>query len=205
MNKNEVVSYVATERLRDQRPVTIRAIRPEDRGLVIDVLRNVSADSLYLRFFSGKTKFTDRELRQTTEVDFVNVVALVAVLEEDGHARIVGGGRYIRTEAPGAGKGAEVAFLIDDAHQGLGIGSHLFKHLVAIARASEITRLEAEVLRANEGMLRLFSRSGLPVTRTATSDSVHVIIELTAETAATNGEPESPSPPAGRPLTGGTA
>jgi len=74
-----------------------------------------------------------------------------------------------------------VAFLIEDAFQGLGIASLLFKHLVAIARNSGMTQFEAEVLPSNEAMLKVFVRSGIPVTRTATRDSVHVLMELTAE------------------------
>jgi GNAT superfamily N-acetyltransferase len=144
MKRDEVTGYVAHERLRDQRPVTVRAIRPEDRGRLIEALRNVSADSLYLRFFSGKARLTDDDLKRATEVDFVNVVALVAVLVEGGKEVIVGGGRYIRTGPPGAGEAAEVAFLVEDAHQGLGIGSCLFRHLITIARGSGITRLEAQ-------------------------------------------------------------
>jgi hypothetical protein len=58
--------------------------------------------------------------------------------------------------------------------------SRIFKHLVAIARASGITQFEAEVLPSNEGMLRLFSRTGLPVAQARTRDSVHVMIELAA-------------------------
>jgi len=122
-------------------------------------------------------------LTQATEVDFVNVVALVAVVEEAGQDRIVGGGRYLRIGTPAEPR-AEVAFLVDDAHQGLGIGSRLFRHLVAIARASGVAQFEADVLPANEGMLRLFSRSGLPVTRTATPDAIHLTIDLTTPKGA---------------------
>jgi GNAT superfamily N-acetyltransferase len=75
-----------------------------------------------------------------------------------------------------------VAFLIDDAHQGLGIGSRLFKHLVAIARESGITRFEAEVLPSNAPMLNLFARGGLPVERSMTGGSVHVTIQLAPAT-----------------------
>jgi GNAT superfamily N-acetyltransferase len=117
-------------------------------------------------------------MRQITAVDFVNVVALVAVLEKDGVERIVGGGRYIRIGASGNGQNAEVAFLIDDAHQGLGIGSRLFKHLVTIARQSGITHFEAEVLPSNAPVLGLFARSGLPIQKTLTGGSVHVTIQL---------------------------
>lgn len=184
MKGNDMVNYTSTENLRNGRSVTIRAIRPDDKGLLIDALSKVSPQSLYLRLFSGKRKFSDDEMNQITAVDFVEVVALVAVLDEDGLDKIVGGGRYIRVGPSGTGQSAEVAFLIDDAYQGLGIGSRIFKHLVEIARDSGITHCEAEVLPSNAAMLRLFARSGLPVGKTMTSDSVHVTIQLTPEEGA---------------------
>jgi RimJ/RimL family protein N-acetyltransferase len=104
------------------------------------------------------------------------------VLDKDGSDQIVGGGRYIRIDPSGTGQSAEVAFLIDDAHQGLGIGSRLFKHLVAIGRESGITQFEAEVLPSNAAMLGLFARSGLPVAKTVTRDSVHVTIQFAPAT-----------------------
>jgi RimJ/RimL family protein N-acetyltransferase len=196
MNSDEVATFTSTERLRDGRSLTIRAIRPDDRGLLIDALRNVGPESRYLRFFSSKAKFTDDELTRATNVDFVNVVALVAVVEENGEDQIVGGGRYLRIGAAGDGGRAEVAFLVDDDHQGLGIGSRLFRHLVAIARALGIAQFEADVLPANEGMLRLFSRSGLPIRRTVTPDAVHLTMDLAASSRgdAAEGSDTQPAP-----------
>ena len=182
--KNDIANYSYKEPLRDGRSSIIRAIRPDDRGLLIDALKKVSPDSLYLRLFSGKRDFSDAELKQATAVDFVNVVALVAVMDKDGIDQIVGGGRYIRIGPSGAGQSAEVAFLIDDAHQGLGLGSRLFKHLAAIARESGITQFEAEVLPTNAGMLKVFTRSGLPIAKTVSRDSVHLAITLTPAEAA---------------------
>jgi hypothetical protein len=91
MKRNDLANYISTEPLRDGRPVTIRAIRPDDKGSLIEALNQVAPQSLYLRLFSGKRKFSDEEMNQMTAVDFVNVVALVAVLEKDGIERIVGG------------------------------------------------------------------------------------------------------------------
>jgi RimJ/RimL family protein N-acetyltransferase len=178
MKRDDIMNYSVTEGLRDQRTVKIRAIRSDDKGLVIDALRRVSADSIYYRLFSPKKVFSDDDLKQITEVDLVDIVALVAVLEEDETRKIVGGGRYVRCGTSETGQRAEVAFLIDDAHQGFGIGSRLFKHLVAIALASGITTFEAEVLPSNNKMLRVFERSGFPVAKTVTRDSIHVTIEL---------------------------
>jgi RimJ/RimL family protein N-acetyltransferase len=180
MQGNDITNYCVQELLKDGRTVTIRAIRPEDKGGLADALREISSESLYRRTFSARKVLSDHELRQLTEVDFDNIVALVAVMKDAEQDQIVGGGRYIRTDDAAATK-AEVAFLIDDAHQGHGIGSRLLKHLVGIARASGITQFEAEVLPANESMLRVFTRSGVSVTRTMTRDSVHVLLELTKE------------------------
>ncbi len=171
----DIANYQITETLRDQRPITIRAIRPEDKGLIADAISKTSQDSMYLRFFSAKTTLSDFEMSLATEVDFDAVVALVAVLEERGEEKIVGGGRYFRTPT-----GAEVAFLVQDDYHGLGIGSRIFRHLIIIARAAGMKRFEAEVLPTNKGMLSLFARSGLPISQSRTHDAVHLTMEITA-------------------------
>jgi ribosomal protein S18 acetylase RimI-like enzyme len=178
MQRNDIADYSAIESLRDGRQVTIRAIRPEDKGNVAGSLKELSDQSFYRRTFSPKRELSDADLKRMTEVDFENVVALVAVMIEEGQDRIVGGGRYFRMGEGDAARSAEVAFLVGDEYQSLGIGSRIFRHLVAIARASGIAQFEAEVLPSNEGMLRLFDRSGLTVARTASREAVHVTIEL---------------------------
>ncbi len=178
MQGNDIANYSVQERLKDGRTVTIRAIHTDDKGRMADALREASSESLYRRTFSAKRELSDEELKQLTAVDFDKIVALVAVMKDEGD-RIVGGGRYICLGNSGA-DGAEVAFLIDDAHQGLGVGSRIFKHLVAIARLSGIAKFDAEVLPSNEGMLRLFDRSGLPVMKRGSADTVHVTVMLTA-------------------------
>jgi RimJ/RimL family protein N-acetyltransferase len=176
---NDIANYSVVELLRDGKQVTIRAIRPDDKGSIAGTLKELSSESFYRRTFSPKHELSHNDLKQLTEVDFENVVALTAVMHEEGQDRIVGGGRYIRM-GDAAPQSAEVAFLIDDTHQGFGIGSRIFKHLVMIARNSGVTQFEAEVLPSNEGMLRLFERSGLPVAKALSRDTVHVSIDLHA-------------------------
>jgi len=177
MEHRDIANYSATESLRDGREVVIRAIGPADREHLAGKLKELSSESFYRRMFSPKRALSDKELKNMTEVDFKDVVALIAVMREEGQDRIAGGGRYLRM-GPTAPAHAEVAFLIDDTHQGLGIGSRIFRHLVAIARGAGITQFEADVLPSNEGMLRLFDRSGLPVIRVLAGDIVHVTIDL---------------------------
>jgi RimJ/RimL family protein N-acetyltransferase len=177
--KIDAANYAASERLRDGRSMIIRAIRPEDKGLLVDALGKLSPESIYFRLFSARKGFTEDELKQAmSRIDFRNIVQLVAVLEKDGGEEIVGGGRYVRLDPSETGQSAEVAFLIDDAHQGFGIGTRLFKHLLAIARGAGISQFEAEVLPSNKRMLKVFTRSGLTVEQSATRDSVHLKMKL---------------------------
>ena len=69
---------------------------------------------------------------------------------------------------------AEVAFVVEDAHQGRGIGSVLLEHLAEAARENGITRFVAEVLPQNGGMLRVFSDFGYQVQRKYADGVVHL-------------------------------
>jgi GNAT superfamily N-acetyltransferase len=88
---------------------------------------------------------------------------------------IAGGGRYIVTR-PGE---AEVAFVVVDQYQGLGVGGALMRHITTIARAAGQQRLVAEVLAENRPMLRLFENSGLPMSTKRETEVLHVTLRLT--------------------------
>jgi GNAT superfamily N-acetyltransferase len=133
-----------------------------------------SQQSLYRRFFAFKRGFTDREVDFYLNVDFVDHVALVAVLEEDGRLTMVGGGRYIMVQEGEA----EVAFVVDDAHQGQGIGAALMRHLAILARQSGLKELSADVLPENAAMLKVFETSGLRIRTRREPDSIHVTLQL---------------------------
>jgi len=169
----DTARYSATETLRDGRSIEIRALQPDDRDQLLGAVGRMSDGSIYRRFFSPKRGFTDQEIAYYVNVDFVNHVALVAVIQEEGRAVVAGGARYI-VSTPGV---AEVAFAVDDIHQGQGIGALLMKHLAAIARGSGLKELFAEVLASNAAMLKVFERSGLGVSTKREQDVVHVTLK----------------------------
>lgn len=166
--------YMTTEPLRDGRTVEIRALRPDDRAGMLAAVDRTSKQSLYRRFFAFKRGFTDQEVNFYLNVDFLDHVALVAVLEEDGRAVIVGGARYIVVRVGEA----EVAFVVDDAHQGQGIGAALMRHLAVLARQAGLKELSADVMPENAAMLRVFETSGLGIRIRRESDSIHVTLQL---------------------------
>ena len=171
----EVAKYLAVETLRDDRPIEIRALRPDDQADLLAAVDRTSAKSRYRRFFGAKRYFSDKEIAFFVNVDFVDHVALVAVVEEGGRPTIVGGGRYVVVQ-PGQ---AELAFAVVDQYQGQSIGAALLRHLIAIARHAGLTELIADVLADNIGMLKVFEKCGLGVSARREAGIVRISLQLT--------------------------
>ncbi len=168
--------YAAVETLRHGQRLGIRALRPEHRDEFAAAASRLSAESLYRRFFSAKQHFTEEERSFFVDVDFVNHVALIALVQESdgGKPVIVGGARYVVSK-PGE---AEVAFAVVDQYQGQGIGATLMRHLAAIAREAGLRQLTAEVLPHNKAMLKVFEKSGLQFGTKREPGTVHVTLKL---------------------------
>jgi GNAT superfamily N-acetyltransferase len=142
-------------RLHDRRLVTLRRIRPQDKAMLSEGLRNASPRSVHQRFLGPKPRFTSRELRYLTEVDFRSHYALVALDAEDAR-RLLGVGRWIRDAAdPGL---AEVAVIIADDVQGQGLGTVLGLALADAARARGIRGFTATMHHDNHRAHRLYER-----------------------------------------------
>jgi GNAT superfamily N-acetyltransferase len=183
----EAATYSAVETLRDGRRVEIRALRQDDRAALLAAVGRTSLESLYRRFFYVKRGFTEQETAFFLNIDFVDHVALVAVVEEASRPVIVGGARYIVLRP----RKAEVAFTVIDQYQGQGIGAALMRHLAGIARGAGLRELIADVLPGNGAMLKVFAKRGFPLRTKRESDVVHVTLRLDAPCR------HPPSPPSG--------
>src|SRR6187551_3941602 len=130
-------------------------MQPEDRELLVDFYSRVSDQSKYYRFFSPMPELSDRDLDRFTHVDHKDRVALILLVA----GQMIAVGRYdvIR---PGE---AEVAFLVEDQHQGRGIGQLLLEHLAQAGRERGVERFVAEVLPDNTRMIQTFRDAGYRV------------------------------------------
>ena len=141
--------------LADGGTARLRPIRPNDAGLLVSFYERVSPQSKYLRFFAPYPRLSARDVKRFTEVDYVDRVALILTLGDE----MIGVGRFDRMEDDSA----EVAFLVEDAHQGRGVAQLLLEHLADAARERGITRFVAEVLPENRRMAQVFADAGYRV------------------------------------------
>ena len=158
--------------LTDGGTVRVRTITPADAPELIALHERLSDETVYLRFFSYHPHLTEREVTRFTTVDGDERMALIATLR----GRIVGVARYDRSpERPGE---AEVAFLVDDAHQGRGLGTLLLEHLAAYARTRGIRSFTADTLPQNQPMQAVFRRTGFVEQARYSDGIVRVRLEI---------------------------
>ncbi|WP_171946498.1 GNAT family N-acetyltransferase [Hyphomicrobium sp. CS1GBMeth3] len=171
-------NYLSSDTLTDGTPVTVRAIRADDRSAVISAFEDLDRESVYTRFLTYKKNLSEQDLHAITDVDFDRVVALVVIGPPESRDALIGGGRYAVGGESDADKSAELAFICSKEWRGRGDASLLLKHLVRIGRERGLARFEAYVLPQNAAMLAVFRRSGLPMTAEIDGDVVYVTLSL---------------------------
>ncbi len=146
--------------LRDGHTARLRPISGDDAERLVEFYAQVSAESKYLRFFAPMPTLSDRDVKRFTHVDHKDRVAFVLTVAE----KIIAVGRFDRiVDAEGHGDDAEVAFLVQDAHQGRGIAQLLLEHLAQAGRERGVKKFVAEVLPENQRMIQIFREAGYQV------------------------------------------
>jgi acyl-CoA synthetase (NDP forming)/GNAT superfamily N-acetyltransferase len=174
------VHWEADVVLRDGGTAHIRPIGPDDATRLVDFYEKVSDESKYYRFFAPYPRLSDRDVRRFTHHDYNDRVGLAATVGGEFIATV----RYDRTDEQGrpatgsAGTRAEVAFLVQDAHQGRGVASALLEHIAAAARERGILHFTAEVLPANRKMVKVFTDAGFTQERSFADGVVHLDLDL---------------------------
>ena len=165
--------YVSQFTMKDGAEVTLRPIRPEDEPAMVKFHETISDRSVYLRYFHME-KLSERvaheRLIRKCFIDYDREMALVAVRPGPGGTQeILAVGRLSKT--PGT-REAEIAVLVTDRYQKMGLGRELVRRLIQVGRDEKLESIEANILPENLGMRALASgfgfktRPGFALTRT---------------------------------------
>ncbi|MFG3192566.1 bifunctional acetate--CoA ligase family protein/GNAT family N-acetyltransferase [Streptomyces omiyaensis] len=165
--------------LRDGGTARVRPITADDAGRLVSFYEQVSDESKYYRFFAPYPRLSAKDVHRFTHHDFVDRVGLAATVGGEFIATV----RYDRIDdrglpASAPADEAEVAFLVQDAHQGRGVASALLEHIAAVARERGIRRFAAEVLPANNKMIKVFTDAGYTQKRSFEDGSVRLHLDL---------------------------
>ena len=146
--------------LPDGTRILIRPIRPEDRGIEREFVRNLSSESKYFRFMSAVNELSEAMLNRFTQIDYARELALIAVVTEDAHEKEIAVVRYVTDPD---GQSCEFAIAVADAWQHRRIGRTLMICLMWAAHSRGLQVMESLVLSSNHKMLGLMHALGFTI------------------------------------------
>ncbi|MEM2987752.1 MAG: GNAT family N-acetyltransferase, partial [Candidatus Bathyarchaeia archaeon] len=149
--------YEALWRMRDGRTVLLRPIKPEDEPLWLEMLQNCSEETIHYKLFQT-LKHMPHEVRvRYCNIDYDREIAIVAELTENGTRKIIGTAR-VSIELDG--KTGEIAFLVADPWQGLGLGTKLVDYVIEICRERGLESVYGIMLPENQKAIELMRNLG---------------------------------------------
>jgi acetyltransferase len=158
------VQYVSQWKLKDGQEVTIRPIRPEDEPTMIHFHEKLSERSVYLRYFQPlklSQRVAHERLTRICFIDYDREMALVVEKKmENGECDIIAVGRLSKMHGKDEG---EIAALVRDEYQGKGIGSELYRRLVAIAKDEHLKEVNSSMLGENREMRAVCTKLGFKI------------------------------------------
>lgn len=140
--------------------VRFRAIKPSDEEEMRRLFYRFSDKAIYYRYFTPIKTMPHEKMQAYVNVDYRDVLSVVGLVGPPGQGRIIAEARFARhREKPYV----DVAFVVDEAYQGKGIATYLFRMLVRLARQRGARGMTADVLATNQAMIKVLEKSGYPV------------------------------------------
>ena len=172
---NRLEKYKTAVILRDGSTLHLRAIQREDEERLLALFYRLSRHTVYLRFHHVLTQMSKEEVQRFCTVDYDNSFALVGTVGERPEEKIIAVGRWARLPR---GDTAEAAFVVEDAYQGKGIGTHLLEQLATLAKKKGIRLFEADVLAENQEMINVLRDSGFQVDRELEHHVYRMVLDI---------------------------
>ncbi|MEM3626735.1 MAG: GNAT family N-acetyltransferase [Candidatus Bathyarchaeia archaeon] len=152
--------YETLWKLRDGRTVLLRPIKPEDEPLWLEMFKNFSEESIRFRFFQI-IKDTPHEVRvRYCNIDYDREIAIVAELTEGGQRKILG---VTRVSLEPDRKTGEIAFIVADPWQGLGLGTKMVDHVIEICKDMGVETIYGIMLPDNYRAINLMKKMGFTI------------------------------------------
>jgi acyl-CoA hydrolase/RimJ/RimL family protein N-acetyltransferase len=156
--------------------IKFRPIKPSDEDMMRRLFYGFSDKSKYLRYFTPIRFMPHDKMQPYVNIDYNNILSIVGTIQHKGKERIVAEGRYSYDDQRNQ---YEMAFVVDDEFQGMGIAKFMLDYLISIARERGIDKLYAVTMSQNEKMAKVFlSTKPKPQIMETDEDEVEYVFEL---------------------------
>jgi RimJ/RimL family protein N-acetyltransferase len=161
--------------------VRFRAIKPSDEEEMRRLFYRFSDEAVYYRYFSPIKTMPHKKMQEYVNVDCNQIISIVGLVGQPGQGRIIAEARFVRDQARPY---ADVAFVVDEAYQGKGIATFLYRMLIRLAKERGVQGFTADVLSSNKAMMKVFENGGLPVKAKLAQGAFELTIPFNNESGA---------------------
>jgi len=153
--------------------VRFRHIRPSDEEEMRSLFYRFSDQTVYYRYFSPIKTMPHAKMQQYVNVDCNRILSIVGLVGPVEQEHIIAEARFVKDRTRPYG---DVAFVVDEDYQGLGIASYMLEMLIRLAKERGLQGFVADVLASNKSMLKVFEKSGLPVKSSLSSGAYEIMM-----------------------------
>jgi acetyltransferase len=173
------VQYAQPWTMKNGETITIRPIRPEDEPLMVEFHQKLSERTVYLRYFQPlklSQRTAHERLRRICFTDYDREIVLVCEhRDENGQPQVIAVGRLSKLHRRDE---AELAVLVHDGFQHLGMGTELYRRLITVARNEKLRRLVSTVLAENHEMRAICQKLGFQMKADMEEGTLTAVLEL---------------------------
>jgi acyl-CoA hydrolase/GNAT superfamily N-acetyltransferase len=155
--------------------VFFRPIKPSDEEEMRRLFYRFSDQSVYYRYFAPIKTMPHAVMQDYVNVDFSRTMSIVGIRVEGGKEHIIAEGRYV---SDGGSQFADLAFVVDEDYQRMGIASYLYRLLIRIAKENDIKGFTADVLASNRPMIKVFQTGDEEITSKVEDDVYRLTIRF---------------------------
>ncbi|MFH1154104.1 MAG: GNAT family N-acetyltransferase [Pseudomonadota bacterium] len=155
--------------------VRFRAIRPSDEDQMRRLFYRFSDKAIYYRYFTPIRTMPHARMQEYVNVDYRNILSIVGLVGPPGQGQIIAEARMARHHNKPY---MDVAFVVDEAYQGQGIATHMYRMLTRLALQRGAKGMTADVLASNTGMLKVFEKGDYPMTCKLEEGAYSITIEF---------------------------
>lgn len=184
--------YKTALQLKGGTVVEFRPLMPSDEFAYRNFFYSLQEDTIYYRFFYYKRLFSHETVQQhLADVDYRKNMSLVGITSMSGRKELIALGSYAQADEDDK---AEVALVVREDFQNMGLGSHLLDALASIAEENRYRGFVAHVLRENTGMIHVFKKRypDAKILRGEDGDVV-VVMDFHADAAQSKTEEDIPN------------
>jgi len=147
--------YKSSLKLKNGKNAEFRPLLPADEFAYRNFFYSLQEKTIYMRFFYKMRTFSHEVVqKQWSSVDYRRNMSIIGLIQNRGHQEIMAIGSYAQEDD----NRAEVAFVVREDYQGMGIAPYLLDMLIKIAKENHYNSFCATVLRENAAMIHVFKK-----------------------------------------------